>query len=275
MTTVTKNLYQRRNEAKKEVYEHEFSKVRTEGLRYAYMPVESIKPIIEKAYNNTGIVMDIGSLVYDDVLPPWEKTSQYGETSTWHFVRGSLTITLVNMDDPSDKATFTVVGEAKDNSDKVINKVYTAAYKNFLKLEFNVSEGPKDDTDAIQTEADLEKSEKPKAEADPEKKKPRAASTMAKKVQTDDPFFRNSNGSATSKPGNPATTSNAEKKEAAAPKDDISDGELNTGLLKASKDPRFSKMITDFVAIYGVPSVTLLERAVRLDLRAKIEGASQ
>jgi len=255
----TKNLYQRRNAAKKQVYEHEFSKVKTGGLQYAYMPIESIKPIVEKAYNDNGIVIDIIGLEHEDVREPEkrESTNPYGDksSSTWLFVRGTLTIKLVNIDDPGDSLTIPVVGEAKDNSDKVINKVYTAALKNFYKIEFNISEGPKDDTDAIQTDADLEKPQKAvgkKAEARPIERTLEGA--IERKIKTNDPFFK-----PVSKPSE---------------EDSISDAQLNTGLLRAAKDPRFAEMIGELVLMNDVSSVTQLSRETRLVLMKKIEGES-
>jgi len=241
-----KNLYQRRNAAKKEVYEHTFKKVKTDGLKYAYLPIETIKPIVERAYNNEGIIIDVGGLDIEEVAPPTVKQSQYdGGSSTWYHMRGTLTVTLVNMDDPADKITLSVVGEAKDNSDKVINKVYTAALKNFYKIEFNISDGQKDDTDAIQSDEALEKATPP-------------GKTTTKKMQTDDPFF---NGA-------------KKKKETVAPKDDISDDVLNTGLLKASRDPRFSQLVKDTMIMMGAQSVVLLPREMRLELMQKIEEGS-
>jgi len=151
------NLYQRRNLAKKAVFEHEFSKIMGEGLKYKYLPVEQIKPVVEKAWNDAGIVMDPGDMEEENVREPWDVQSQYGTSSRWYHVKGKVSFTLVNIDDPSDKVTFVMIGEAKDNSDKTYNKVYTSALKNFYKMEFNISEGPKDDTDSIQSDDQLEK----------------------------------------------------------------------------------------------------------------------
>lgn len=151
------NIYQRRNAAKKLVYEHEFSKVKTEGLKYKYLPVEQVKPVVEDAWNQAGIVVDIVSTEVEDVREPWEKTSQYdGSTSTWFHMRMTLTFALVNVDCPTDRVEVTVFGEAKDNSDKNLRKLYTAALKNFYMIEFNIAEGPKDDSDATQSDDQLE-----------------------------------------------------------------------------------------------------------------------
>jgi len=247
MAEPTKNLYQRRNAAKKEVYDHEFAKIKTGGLQYAYMPIESIKPIVERAWNNVGIVMDIIGLDVSNVLHPEERTSTgydgKATKSTWLFVRGTLTLKLVNIDDPQDTFTVEVIGEAKDNSDKVINKVYTSALKNFYKIEFNVSEGPKDDIDSIQSDSELDKSEPA----------PKPSDNNMKKAAAQDPFF----GKKEPKP-------KIEEK-------DISDATLNTYLLKASKNAEYAPIIKDAVAAAKVVSVTMLPREDRLKLMAKIE----
>lgn len=157
------NIYQRRNLAKKIVREASFSKVSSKGLSYSYLPVEQIKPVVESAWNEAGIVMDIIFEDVTDLREPTEKISQYtGEKSTWYHKRMELGIALVNIDEPEDRYQCVITGEAKDNSDKTYNKLYTAAMKNFFKLEYNIGER-KDDTDELQTEDDIERAnEKPR-----------------------------------------------------------------------------------------------------------------
>ena len=172
------NIYQRRNLAKKLVREASFSKIKGEGLKYKYLPVDQIKPVVESAWNDAGIVMDVLFEDVTDILPPTEKVSQYsGEKSTWFHRRMELGIALVNMDDPDDRYTCVVTGEAKDNSDKTWNKLYTAAIKNFFKLEYNIAER-KDDTDELQDEAAIEQ-----ANAKGGWRK------QAQQAQSTDPFF--------------------------------------------------------------------------------------
>lgn len=149
------NIYQRRNLAKIIVRETAFSKVKTEGLKYAYLPIDQIKPVVEAAWNDAGIVMDIRDERVEDVRPPYEKTSQYGDKSVWFHKSMRLKVALVNIDDPEDEYCCVITGEAKDNSDKVFNKLYTAALKNLYKIEFNIAER-KDDTDELQDEEAIE-----------------------------------------------------------------------------------------------------------------------
>ena len=151
----TLNIYQRRNMAKREVYEHEFVKVDSKGLRYSYLSVDEMMAVVEKAWNNAGIVPDIAETELTQMRPDWEQRSEYGP-SHWFHMQIRIVYELVNMDDPSDRCRIEVYGEGKDNSDKSIGKAYTSAKKNLFKLEFNISEGPKDDSDALQTDEDIE-----------------------------------------------------------------------------------------------------------------------
>ena len=153
--TTPLNIYQRRNKAKRAVYEHEFSKTASQGLKYKYIPVDQVKPIVEKAWNDNGIVMDVVETEFSQMRPDWEQRSEYGP-SHWFHVELRLKVALVNIDDPEDRVEIEVHGEGKDNSDKAESKAYTAAIKNFFKLEFNIADGPKDDPDAVQSDEEIE-----------------------------------------------------------------------------------------------------------------------
>ena len=170
------NIYQRRSMAKRIVREASFSKVKGEGLKYSYLPVDQIKPVVESAWNDAGIVMDVLFEDVTDVREPTEKVSQYsGDKSVWYHKRMELGIALVNIDNPEDRYTCVITGEAKDNSDKTWNKLYTAALKNFYKIEYNIAER-KDDTDELQDETMIEQANAGKG-------------AWRKQPQSADPFF--------------------------------------------------------------------------------------
>ena len=240
------NLYQRRNAAKKAVFKHEFKKVQGEGLKFKYLPVEIIKPVVEEAWNDVGIVADVGPLELEDSRDQWDVDSQYGGGKTrWFHCKGSLEITLVNIDNPEDKVSFTVWGEAKDNSDKVINKVYTSAMKNFYKIEFNISEGPKDDTDAIQSDADLE--EKPKVT-----------------IPKDDPLF--SKKKTVPAKEEPKEKPKEEPKEELKQETDstvLDDKTINEFITGARTNTEHNELITAAFHAEGVLTVQRLKRATR------------
>ena len=212
MATSEMNLYQRRIQAKQEVYKHEFEKISGKGLVYKYIPIETIKPIVEKAWNEAGIIINLKGMIYDHVIPPTEKKTINPDgstsTATWTHMAGVITFEMVNADNPADKVEIVAVGEAKDNSDKVINKIYTSAIKNLYKTEFNITEGAKDDTDAIQTDDMLEsKSTKKQGSIKPDF--PPATKSKEIKIPTYDPFFKNSKVPASKEGDNRARMSNA------------------------------------------------------------------
>lgn len=182
------NIYQRRNLAKRTVYGVTFTKVKGQGLKYAYLPIDQVKPVVEKAWNDAGIVVDEVETVITDIREPWDQVSQFGDKSRWYHKQMELTIAMVNMDNPADRVTMTFIGEAKDNSDKVSSKAYTAAIKNFYKLEYNVSDSPKDDADALQTDQAIEESNMTEAELNAAKAKQRAE--IMAQAQAD-PFYGN------------------------------------------------------------------------------------
>lgn len=196
------NIYQRRNMAKRIVREASFSKVKGEGLKYLYLPIEQIKPVVESAWNEAGIVMDILFEDVTDVREPTEKVSQYtGEKSIWYHKRMELGIALVNIDNPEDRYTCVITGEAKDNSDKTWNKLYTAALKNLYKIEYNIAER-KDDTDELQDEAMIEQANAGKG-------------AWRKQAQSADPFFSKAVPKAEPKPEPVKTETSVEVPEGA------------------------------------------------------------
>lgn len=166
------NVYQRISEMKKLVEEATFTKVRGEGLKYAYLPIDQMKPIVESAMNKVGLYLHRGPIEWENMRESWVQNSQWGP-STWFHLYGRRTYQWVNVDNPADRSEpQTYDGEAKDNSDKTLNKLSTAILKSFYKEEFNISESPKDDTDNTEDELKAEKeaqrkAAEQKAKADP------------------------------------------------------------------------------------------------------------
>lgn len=172
-----RNVYQRLSDAKKIVAKATFTKAKGEGLKYDYLPIEKIKPVVEDAMNEAGLVLIFGDLDTYEIRPAYEKVSPYGDKSWWLHYGGSQTFTWINIDDPSDRLEMTFSGEAKDNSDKCVSKLYTAIIKNFYKQVFNISTDRKDDPDNTEDEKRLEDAER----------RMRVAESMK---ATKDPFFR-------------------------------------------------------------------------------------
>lgn len=126
-----------------------FKKVKAEGLRFAYLPVEAAKPVIEEATAKAGITilpMDM-EIVRDMTFPRSDRG--------WLYITARVTFRIAC---PGDYIDMEIYAEAQDNSDKCINKVYTMAYKNLIKIVFGFSESAKDDSkfdDARQQDNDF------------------------------------------------------------------------------------------------------------------------
>lgn len=132
----------------------DFKKVKTDGLKYPYLPIEQAKPLIEEVTANNGIC--IVPMGYDAVQGQeftyhYEKESQYNPkiTTKWYYQTADVVFLIAG---PDGGFTITVRAEAQDNSDKSTSKLYTAAYKNLVKIMFGFAESPKDDPDATQEE---------------------------------------------------------------------------------------------------------------------------
>lgn len=152
------NVYQRVSAAKKIVAAYTFSKVKGEGLKFPYLPIDQVKPVVEDAMNKAGLVLLRGDLEsVEAVRDPWEVKNDWGAVTYWLHIKAAQEFTWVNIDNPEDRYTQTFQGEAKDNSDKTLSKLYTSIYKNFIKAEFNISDSPKDDIDNTEDEVKAER----------------------------------------------------------------------------------------------------------------------
>lgn len=161
MTSVYARLARARAEFQKQ---GDFRKVRAQGLQYSYLPIESAKPVIEAVTSAEGIT--ILPVKFDIVDDPertfkWERQGQ-NYTTSWTYMTAKVTFSIAC---ESGSIELEVFGEAQDNSDKVINKVYTMAYKNMAKIVFGFAESTTDDNDVNQKP--VVKAEKPAEKATP------------------------------------------------------------------------------------------------------------
>ena len=160
-----RNVWQRLADCKRIVAEATFTKVKGEGLKFAYLPIDQVKPIVEDAMVRAGLVLIRGEIEAENMREPWTQASPYGPgSSTWFHIRGRRSFTWVNIDNPADRTDPQVYeSEAKDNSDKTFSKLNTAILKAFYKDEFNISDSPKDDTDNTEDELKAEREAQRKA----------------------------------------------------------------------------------------------------------------
>lgn len=138
-----------------------FTKVRPEEgkkdgnrLSYAYLPIEQAKPVIEQVTAAQGITIIPGKVKVDErenKTYTYKRESQYkpGVMTTWLYMTAKVKFIIAC---PTESIEIPVWAEAQDNSDKCISKLYTAAYKNLVKILFGFAESPKDDADATQEE---------------------------------------------------------------------------------------------------------------------------
>ena len=158
-----RNVYQRISDMKILVAEATFTKVKGEGLKFSYLPVDQMKPIVEDAMNKAGLYLLRGPIEWEQMREPWDSSNGYS-TTKWFHLCGRRSFQWVNVDNPADRSEpQTYDGEAKDNSDKTLNKLSTAILKAFYKEEFNISESSKDDTDNTEDELKAEKEAQRKA----------------------------------------------------------------------------------------------------------------
>lgn len=123
----------------------DFSKVQSAGLRFAYLPVEAAKPLIEECTSAEGItILPMEYNIVESRTHEYTRQTAYGDKPWWF----ECVDVLFRIAGPEDYIELTVRGEAQDtgDSDKVANKVYTMAYKNLIKIVFGFSESGKDDS---------------------------------------------------------------------------------------------------------------------------------
>ncbi len=122
----------------------DFKKIKSDGLRFAYLPVEAAKPLIEECTARNGItILPISYRVVEELTSRTDRDNGYGKVTSWLYMTAVVTFRITGGDDYID---LEIMAEAQDNSDKCVNKVYTMAYKNLIKIVFGFSESAKDDS---------------------------------------------------------------------------------------------------------------------------------
>ena len=173
------SIYERLAKARAEFQEvGNFSKVKTDGLKFAYLPIEQAKPIIEQVTAKNGItILPMSFEIVESMTKREDKTNSYGNVTSWLYMTANVTFRIAS---PEESIDLDIMAEAQDNSDKCINKVYTMAYKNLVKIVFGFAESGKDDSkfdDARQQDNDFNQADAfftntPKTSKRPEYKTP-------------------------------------------------------------------------------------------------------
>lgn len=114
---------------------------------YGFIPISSILEEVRRVKARHGIIVIFSSVRY--AVDQGEKRvtqvshGQYGDT-TWQVANGHYDVQLINSDDPEDTMSLTVSCEAKDNSDKLDNKLLTNAMRSLYRSLFDIDEGSED-----------------------------------------------------------------------------------------------------------------------------------
>lgn len=149
--TGPRSVYARVAEAAQLIASETFSKSGTvnPGTRqsYHFIPISQILETVRKAQAKAGVFVVFGAPEYDPQQRErrWEYETtnpQFGTKTTWYCANGHITATIYGADGDSIE---TVVGfEAKDNSDKLTNKILTNAMRSLYRTLYAIDEGSED-----------------------------------------------------------------------------------------------------------------------------------
>lgn len=121
--------------------------VKAGDSRYGFIPISSILEEVRRVKAKHGIIVIFSSVRY--AVDQGEKRvtqvlhGQYSDTA-WQMANGHYDVVIVNADDPEDTMSLTVSCEARDNSDKLDNKLLTNAMRSLYRSLFDIDEGSED-----------------------------------------------------------------------------------------------------------------------------------
>ena len=152
MTEKTLNVYQRLAEVRKAV---PYLKKEQKGAQYQYVGSSDVLGSLHAKINEVGLMLIpeiVGHLVTSS-----ERTNAKGNISNEYFTELEMTMTWVNIDDPSDIAKVSWYAQGVDLAgEKGVGKALTYAEKYFLLKTFNIATD-KDDPDAFQEKIESKK----------------------------------------------------------------------------------------------------------------------
>ena len=147
------NIYQRINAVMKDVqYVQRDARVTGGGQNYSAVTHDQVVSAVRASMVKNGIVIDPNQvkgefLVLRDVNAT-PQPIKMGLYSGWY------DISLVNIDDPTDRTTSRVEAHAMDNGDKAPGKALTYAVKQFVVKRFYFETGENDESRAEQADID-------------------------------------------------------------------------------------------------------------------------
>lgn len=164
MTDEEMNIYQRIDAAYKDIAKIKFEKTGTvEGSQhYKFIPIEQLLNAIRGAHARYGVKIVFGTPEYDPDQGEYRKEireeredrmSGRRYTSVMYYAVGHVHVRLIGSG-PDDCIETDIGFEAKDSSDKLMNKVYTNAERCLLRTLYSIDEGS-GDPEATNTENDV------------------------------------------------------------------------------------------------------------------------
>lgn len=146
-----RSVHQRIAEASQLIASETFSKSGTvnPGTRqaYSFIPISQILETVRRAQAKAGVFVVFGAPEYDPTQRErrWEYETtnpQYGTKTTWYCANGHITATIYGAD--GDSIETVVPFEAKDNSDKLTNKILSNAMRSLYRTLYSIDEGSAD-----------------------------------------------------------------------------------------------------------------------------------
>ena len=152
MTEKTLNVYQRLAEVRKAV---PYLKKEQKGAQYQYVGSSDVLGSLHAKINEVGLMLIpeiVGHLVTSS-----ERTNAKGNISSEYFTELEMTMTWVNVDDPSDTVKVSWYAQGVDLAgEKGVGKALTYGEKYFLLKFFNIATD-KDDPDTFQDKIESKK----------------------------------------------------------------------------------------------------------------------
>jgi len=130
------NIYQRINAVMKKVkYVQKDAKIQG----YKAVTHDQVTSVLRQAMVDEGIVVEVEQNQGELLVTKDEKNKM-------HLYRGMYTVELVNIDNPSDRASALIEAHANDNGDKAPGKALSYAVKNALLKMFSLETGENDES---------------------------------------------------------------------------------------------------------------------------------
>ena len=126
---------------------------------YSFIPITSILSEVRRVRAKYGILVIFSSVRYDPAqcekrYTYTTRSSYDGHETSWIAANGHYDVELINADDPEDTMSLTVSCEAKDNSDKLDNKLLTNAMRSLYRQLFDIDEGSESDPESVNIPTD-------------------------------------------------------------------------------------------------------------------------